>query len=335
MTPTSIPDWAAQNGVPVRTAYHRARQGTLGVPVLSLGGQYRVLDDPAGDGEQMVRNLWADLTDVPLDRLDRASHFSPQLAAWLGSLADRVAGTDLLPLVLRQVEACAAGRANDASEVAWRYLDWLLRVDLPSWYARVPAPDYNWIVSELTAAPAVATWPEFRARFGEDSATDLGVFVGDVVERASRGHTGSGGFAHEVTLEALPEPRGALMLQLPVNDVRLHAVLGAATSVDNFEHIVRNVAGCYGPPLRELLYRPMLAAARVVAETYGWPATAPMPPAAASDVVTAAHTTLRLLAQQQLAPLIVGGYVRELEAIRRVALGQEFGMVLPEMLVVS
>ncbi len=335
MAATSIPEWAEQNGVPVRTAYHRARHGTLGVPVLSLGGRYRVLDDPAGDGEQMVRTLWADITDVPLDRLDRASHFSPQLAAWLGSLADRTAGTDLLPLVLRQVEACAAGRAKDAGEAAWRYLDWLLRVDVPSWYALVPGPDYDWIVSELTAAPPLASWREFRSRFGEDSATDLGVFVGDVVERASRGHARSAGFAHEITLEALPEPHGALMLPLTVNDVRLHVVLGAATSIDSFDHIVRNLAGCYVPPLRQLLYRPLLAAAHVVAETYGWPALAPMPPAAASDVITAAHTTLRLLAQQQVAPLIVSGYVRELEAIRRVALGQEFGMVLPETLVVS
>jgi hypothetical protein len=331
MSPTPLSEWADANGVPRRTAYNRAGNGTLGVPFRrTITGRILVLDDDldgdehAGPSEHPFAQAYAEALGLPFADRAAAGDYSDVLEAWGTSLYDAVA-SDLRPVVL-QLAMAAAARCRK-KDVPARFSDWIGRAELAEWYLATGMPE---AAAMVRSQPAITDPGTFRMYWPgsvqvHEWRNELDALVSRLAREAGaasrRGDHGAAEYLAENSI------LGAGRIKIAAYRERLHWAIG--TIADEMP------AGSPLPDkgdlwdLRAFYLEPMWAYARpavrqmaeVACELAGWDPGTPAPPAS-HPLMEFGYAACSHAAWTAVTPLEHAALLREMRAFRRIAYGQ-------------
>jgi hypothetical protein len=332
MNSVPLSQWADSHGIPRRTAYNWAKNGKLNVPLhRTLTGRLMVLDDDDDDDDSGAAErahpfaaAYAEALELPVgDRTADMDH-SPVLEAWAMSLYDAVA-PDLRPAVLQLAVAAASRRPKRDAPV--RFADWIGRVELADWYESTGLPEAAAMVrsrSPITDEDSFRTgWPT-----GVDSfewRNELDELVGRCLSQAG----GDADSSDHSAVEYLAENGIIGVNSVPIAGRResLRAAIGAFETgqppgfplPDKGE--LWDLQALYADPMYALARPASRATARVICEVIVWDPQSPAPPQG-HPLHEAGFTACTHAARVALAPFEHAAHLREISALRRIALGQ-------------
>jgi hypothetical protein len=327
MNPIPLSQWADANGIPRRTAYNWAKSGKLNVPLhRTLTGRLMVLDDDDDTDAQRAHPFaaaYAEALELPVaDRTADMDH-STVLEAWGTSLYDAVA-PDLRPAVLQLAVAAASRRPK--RDVPARFADWIGRVELADWYEATGLPEAAAMVRShgpITDEDSFwACWP---------TGVDSFEWRNELDELVSRclSEAGGGAPSGHSAVEYLAEngTTGVQAVKIAGRREGLRITIGALSARQQPRFPLPDKGDLwdlhvlYVDPMYALARPACRAAARVICEVAGWDPQSPAPPQG-HPLHEIGFTACSHAARVALAPYEHAAHLREISALRRIALGQ-------------
>jgi hypothetical protein len=329
MNPIPLSQWADANGIPRRTAYNWAKSGKLNVPLhRTLTGRLMVLDDNDDDTDAQRAHpfaaAYAEALELPVaDRTADMDH-SAVLEAWGTSLYEAVA-PDLRPAVLQLAVAAASRRPK--RDVPARFADWIGCTELADWYEATGLPEAAAMVRSrgpITDEDSFrAYWPtgvhssEWRTELDELVSRCLSQADGDA---ARSGHSAAEYLAENGII-------GVHSVKIAGHRESLRTAIAALTTGQRpgsplpDKGDLWDLRALYVDPMYALARPASRAAARVICEVVGWDPQSPAPPQG-HPLHEVGFTACTHAARVALASYEHAAHLREISALRRIALGQ-------------